>query len=88
MRCNAMYAETLERRGELHRAYEHLKAAVTNATGRVRRQLPVGASAARSTNALHGRQGPVDRLPHVHKQTPVAGTTNYLESPGRQAPEI
>lgn len=33
VRCNAMYAETLERRGELHRAYEHLKAAVTNAMG-------------------------------------------------------
>jgi tetratricopeptide (TPR) repeat protein len=33
VRCNAQYAETLERRGELHRAYEHMKAALTHASG-------------------------------------------------------
>jgi tetratricopeptide (TPR) repeat protein len=33
VRCYAVYAETLDHRGELHRAYEHMKAAVTHATG-------------------------------------------------------
>jgi tetratricopeptide (TPR) repeat protein len=47
VRCNALYAEILERRGELHRAYEHMKAAVTHATGIALNRLPVGASAAR-----------------------------------------
>ena len=40
VRCNAMYAETLESRGELHRAYEHLKAAVTYAIGIGQSRLP------------------------------------------------
>ena len=32
LRSHALYSETLERRGEMHRAYEHLKAALAHAT--------------------------------------------------------
>lgn len=34
VRCDVLYAQALERRGELRRAYERMKAAVTNSSGK------------------------------------------------------